>query len=210
MEELISVCVPKSAANYQLPDPALLMYFQNLDDRILWLNEPVDENTIEFVQRIIAWNMEDVGLPINERIPVKVFINSLGGYLNECLAVVDTMLMSKTPIYTICVGMAASAASLIFLGGSKRYILPNAKLLFHQGSAQVGGNAADVISCTEDYKKQLENMKELILRRCGKLEKRKLNSKWKTDWYVDAAEAIEIGAADTIISDIDELMRGTK
>lgn len=210
MEELISVCVPKSVANYQLPDPDLLMYYQNLDERILWLNDPVDANTIEFVQRIIQWNMEDVGMPVEDRIPIKIFINSPGGYLNECLAVVDTMLMSKTPIYTVCVGMAASAASLIYLGGTKRFILPNARLLFHQGSAQVGGNAADVISSTEDYKKQLENMKELILSRCEKLEKRKLNSKWKVDWYVDAEEAVSIGAADEIIHDIDELMRGTK
>lgn len=210
MEDLISICVLKSVANYQLPDPDLLMYYQNLDERILWLNDAVDSNTIEFVQRIITWNVEDVGLPSEDRIPIKIFINSPGGYLNECLAVVDTMLMSKTPIYTVCVGMAASAASLIYLGGSKRYILKNARLLFHQGSAQVGGNAADVISSTDDYKKQLKNMKDLILDRCGKLEKRKLDSKWKTDWYVDAEEAVNIGAADVIIHDIEELMRGTK
>lgn len=206
MEELISIAVPKSVANYQLPDPDLLLYFQNLDERILWLNDMVDASTLEFVQRIIAWNIEDAGLPIKERIPIKIFINSPGGYLHECLAVSDTMLMSETPIYTICVGLAASAASLIFLSGTVRYIMPSARLLFHQGSAQVGGNAADVLSSTDDYKKQLDIMKDLILSRCPKLEKRKLNSKWKTDWYVDAKEAIEIGAADMVVSNIKDLM----
>lgn len=203
---MISVCVPKSVANYQLPDPDLLLYFQNLDERILWLNDQVDATTMEFVQRIIQWNKEDIGLKIEERIPIKIFINSPGGYLHECLAVSDTMLMSETPIYTICVGLAASAASLIFLSGTVRYIMPSARLLFHQGSGQLGGNAADVLSGSDDYRKQLEIMKELILSRCSKLEKRKLNSKWKTDWYVDAAEALEIGAADIIIRNINDVM----
>lgn len=206
MEELISVCMPQQYANYQLPDPALLGYYKDLDERTLWLNEAVDANTMEFVQHIIRWNMEDVGIPVADRIPIKIYINSPGGYLHECLAVVDTMLMSKTPIYTVCVGLAASAASLIFIAGGERFMLPHSRLLFHQGSGQLGGNAADVLSGSEDYRKQLESMKELILSRCSKLEKRRLNNKWKTDWYVDAEEAVEIGAAAKIIYNIEELM----
>lgn len=206
MEELISTCVPRSVANYQLPDPALLMYYRDLDERVIWLTDVVDVNTLELVQHIMHWNMEDTGLPVEERIPIKIFISSPGGFLYECMAVVDTVLMSETPVYTVCVGLAASAASLIFLSGKKRFVLPHSRLMFHQGSAQVGGNAADVLSNTDDYRKQLESMKELILNRCRMLDKRKLNSKWKTDWYVDAEEAINIGAADAIIQKIEELM----
>lgn len=207
MEELISPCVPRDFANYKLPDPALLLYYQDLDDRVLWLNDVVDLTTLEITQRVIRWNMEDVGLQIEERVPIKIFINSPGGYLHEGLAVVDTMLMSKTPIYTICVGLAASAASLIFIAGSRRFMLPHSRLLFHQGSATLSGNASDVQSASKDYEKLVESMKSLILERCSKLNKAKLTKQWKSgDWYVNASEAIEMGAAEAVVENVEDLM----
>lgn len=207
MEEMISPCVPRAYANYKLPDPGLLLYYQDLDDRVLWLNDVVDVTTLEIVQRVIRWNMEDVGLKAEERIPIKVFINSPGGYLHEGLAVVDAMLMSVTPIYTVCVGLAASVASLIFIAGSRRFMLPHSRLLFHQGSATLSGNASDVQSASKDYEKSIESMKDLILSRCPGLDKRKMTQKWKAgDWYVDAEESVSIGAAETVIKNIEELM----
>lgn len=207
MEEMISPCVPRAYANYKLPDPGLLLYYQDLDDRVLWLNDVVDVTTLEIVQRVIRWNMEDVGLKAEERIPIKIFINSPGGYLHEGLAVVDAMLMSVTPIYTVCVGLAASAASLIFIAGSRRFMLPHSRLLFHQGSATLSGNASDVQSASKDYEKQIESMKDLILSRCPGLDKRKMTQKWKAgDWYVDAEESVSIGAAESVIKNIEELM----
>lgn len=207
MEEMVSPCVPRAYANYKLPDPGLLLYYQDLDDRVLWLNDVVDVTTLEIVQRVIRWNMEDVGLKAEERIPIKVFINSPGGYLHEGMAVVDAMLMSVTPIYTVCVGLAASAASLIFIAGSRRFMLPHSRLLFHQGSATLSGNASDVQSASKDYEKQIESMKDLILSRCPGLDKRKMTQKWKAgDWYVDAEESVSIGAAESVIKNIEELM----
>ena len=94
---------------------------------------------------ILRWNIEDAGKSTEERRPIKFYIMSYGGDLDYMWALVDIINMSKTPVHTINIGVAASAASLIFISGHKRIMAPNSKVIIHEGSTKVSGDAVKVM-----------------------------------------------------------------
>ena len=89
-----------------LPPPTLLEYYRRLNDReILW-NDLIDDGMIDIPMYIFKWNKEDKGLPVEERKPIKIFINSDGGTANVTLYTANVIALSKTPVITIGMGRA--------------------------------------------------------------------------------------------------------
>ena len=129
-----AIGIPQSIENLQLPDPALLYYYQNYADRVYWVEGEIDESIMDLSKLIIKCNHEDKGVPVEERKPIKIFISSPGGLLDETVSLVKLIGVSKTPVYTIDACYAYSAASLILISGHKRYAMPGTKCLFHSGS----------------------------------------------------------------------------
>lgn len=132
MEE-INIAIPSNIENMQLPSPELLTYYQNLENRTLWLDSDVDENWLEFSRKIIEWNREDKETVPEKRNPIKLMFFSYGGSLDVNNALIDTIKLSKTPVYGINIGQACSAGCFIYLACHKRLAFPNATFLIHQG-----------------------------------------------------------------------------
>lgn len=188
-----------------LPTPEMLNYYVFEKDRKLFLDQDVGDNCVEFAKIIMRWNQQDKDVPVEDRKPITLYVMSNGGYLQQMWCLVDVMLASKTPITTVCLGMAASAACLIFLAGSTRYMMPRSKLMIHEGSAEFSGRANEVVDSVDQYKEELRQMKQYIVERTS-IPAAIVNKKRKDDWYLDAKFCLENGACDKIITSVDEMV----
>lgn len=196
--------VPASVANMQLPDPDLRDYYRDETDRIFWIDANIDDNTLDLVKMIIHCNREDKGKNIEDRVPIKVMINSGGGDVQVMLTVIKTMKISKTPIYTICFSSAMSAAAEILAAGHKRYALPGTCVMVHSGSCSYGGTMEQAESCKKYVDALTKRATDEFVNNT-KIDAKTLKKKGASDWYMDENEALEKGVVDFIITDFDEI-----
>jgi ATP-dependent Clp protease protease subunit len=189
----------------KLPDPTLLDYYKRLSSRKIFWNDYVDETLVDFSMQIIEWNREDKDIPIEERIPIKIFINSNGGCLNSVMNFINTIQMSKTPIYTIAMGKAYSAGGLMLMAGHKRFIFPDTTALVHDGSTGAFGDTGKVIDNLEFTKKLEDKVKQYIMKNT-KITEELYKENFRRDWWMFSDEIIEYGIADKIIGDLDEII----
>ena len=194
-----------SDANLQLADPSLVQYYHDLANRSIWIDGEINVSTLDIVSKIIRWNREDKDKSIEERKPIKLFFLSPGGDLEIEEAVVSIIRLSQTPVWGIAMGMVASAASLIYLSCHKRFALPNAYLIIHQGSAQMGGNYDQMVAAMKDYEEQIERMTRFYIENTDYTEE-EIRANIKTDWYVRGEELLERKLITNWISTIDELL----
>ena len=194
-----------SDANLQLADPSLVQYYYDLANRSIWIDSEINASTLDIVSKIIRWNREDKGKPVDERKPIKLFFLSPGGDLEIEEAVVSTIRLSQTPVWGIAMGMVASAASLIYLSCHKRFALPNAYLIIHQGSAQMGGNYDQMVAAMKDYEEQIERMTKFYIENTDYTED-EIRTNIKTDWYVRGEELLQRKLITNWVSTIDELL----
>lgn len=193
-------------ANLQLPSPTLVQYYNDLENRVLWVDAEVDENCLDLVSKIIFWNRADKDTPIEKRKPIKIFFNSPGGDLDIEETLVSIIKISKTPVWGVALGMVASAASLIYLSCHRRFALPNSYFIFHQGScANVSGSYSEVQAAMSDYKAQVEKMEQFYIENTLYPEE-VIKEKIQNDWYIHADEAKEYNVITDIVEDIDVLL----
>ena len=188
-----------------LPDPTMLNYYTFANERKLFLEEDVGFPIMEMIKMIMRWNQMDKDVPVEQRKPIIIYIMSDGGYMCYMWAMLDAMLTSKTPIITVNLGVAASAASLIFLAGSKRYMMPTANVIIHEGSTELAGDANKVMDAIKNYDIELAKMKAFILSRTS-ITPRVMKNKSKDDWYIDAKTCLEYGVCHKIVESLDEIM----
>ena len=202
--ESMSIILPKEAANLQLPDPELRNFYVDLEHRVFWLDEEVTPYLLELIKYIIQWNAEDMCTPIEKRLPIRIYFFSPGGDLDINYALIDTIKMSKTPIYGINIGQCASAAAYIFLSCHKRFMLPHAYFIFHQGSGTISGTFEQICAQMEDYQNQVEELSGFMLEHTDYSDE-EVASKIVGEWYVRKDEAIQKGVVHEIINDISML-----
>lgn len=200
----IMLYVPQNIANLQLPDEELLAFYQDLENRVLWVDDEISELSLLYVKNILRWNKEDEDIPIEERKPIKLLFHSVGGDLDIQSMISNIIALSKTPIIGVAMGMVASAAAYIYLSCHKKYMLPSSYFLFHKGSIGINGNANDVLSLIEDYQEQLDVLIKKIVSSTDFTEE-EVMSNIGADWYVRASLAIEKKVADKVIDDISDL-----
>jgi ATP-dependent Clp protease protease subunit len=189
-----------------LPDPDLLTYYNQVAKRELFINEFIDEYLIDYSKLIIDWNFQDRNLSIEEKIPIKIFINTNGGCLNSALNLINIMQLSKTPIYTIAMGKAYSAGALLLMAGNKgkRFIFPDTSVLIHDGSTGAIGDTGKVIDSLEFTQKQEERLKKYILANTN-ITPKLYEKNYRRDWFLFSDEIINYSIADKIISDLDDV-----
>lgn len=192
-------------ASLALPDPSLLQYYKDLEERVLWIEGEISENLMEFEKLILKWNREDRGLDPSERRPIKMYINSPGGLLHETLSFIGMMQLSATPIHTINAGVAYSAASLILIAGHKRYAMPNSKCLIHSGSGGFGGTYEQTQEQAKEYKSCIDNMKSFILEHTT-IPTRTYNKNAPKDWYINTDDCLSLGIVDEIVESLDDIL----
>ena len=200
----IVVSIPERA-NATIPDPSLLWYYEDLEDRVYQLVGEVDEGLLDFSRHVIRWNREDKDKPVEERKPIKLFFFSPGGSLDINYSVIDIIRLSKTPIIGINMGVCCSAAAYIYLACHKRYMLPHSYFVFHQGSSQMSGTYGEVVAIMTDYQNQVAELSSFMEERTT-YSIEEITDNIVTEWYVREEEALEKGVCHEVIEDIEVLL----
>jgi ATP-dependent Clp protease protease subunit len=134
---------------------------------------------------------------------IKFYINSPGGVVTSGMVMYDTMQLIKSPVSTICMGLAASMGSILLSGGKKgnRYIYPSGEVMIHQPS--LGGYIRGVSADLEIQARQTQRVKEMgariLAQNCGKTQEQIMRD-FDRDYWMDPKEAVEYGIVDKIIS----------
>lgn len=142
----------------------------------------------------------------NKDKPVRIVINSPGGAVDAGYAIYDVMRFVRSPVHSICAGLAASAATVILLGAKKehRYSLPNTRFLIHQPSMGIQGQASDVAIGAREVLKLRQKVNELLARETGNpIEK--IAEDTRRDHWMSAEEAKTYGLITTIVQNAGEL-----
>ena len=182
----------------------------DLKERRLFINDEIDSGIIDsIVYHILRYNKEDKGLAIKDRKPIYLFLNSNGGSVVDGYGVIDVMMTSKTPIYTINQASCFSMGFLIFLAGQKRYAMPRSEFLMHDGSTFSWDSMAKAKDRMEFEAVQLEQVtKQYILSRT-KIDEKLYDEKYRVEWYMLPEEAKRLGICTDIIGidcDIDDIV----
>lgn len=199
------VLIPNGLENLQLPAPELLSYYQDLENRCIWIDDEIREDTLEIAKRIIEWNREDRVLPVDQRQPIKIFFFSPGGSLDVYRTLGDIIRLSVTPVYGYNMGVAYSAAAFMYLHCHKRFMLPTASFLFHNGSAKLSGDYDQVIASVVEYQSQVDELSSIIIERTLYTEE-EVKEKITGEWYIRKQEALDKGVCHNIIDNISLLL----
>lgn len=178
-------------------------------DRNLFLAQQVNQDSINKIsQAIIEINEEDDALHKMYKLhdlvykpkPIKLYIDSYGGYVYQCFGLLGIMKASKTPVHTIVTGCAMSCGFLIAVSGHTRFGYPKATYMYHQVSSVAVGKVKDL---EEDVieTKRLQKMIEDITIENTKITEKKLGKiyKSKKDWFMDSEEALKLKVIDEIL-----------
>jgi len=136
-----------------------------LRERIVFLNGPVDDNMSALVCAQLLFLESE-----NPKKEISMYVNSPGGVVTSGLAIYDTMQYIKSPVTTVCMGMAASMGSLLLCAGAagQRVALPNARVMVHQPSGGFRGQASDIERHAEDIIKLKKRLNEIYVKHCGR------------------------------------------
>ena len=121
---------------------------EDSEGRRIYINADIDDGVIDTaVYHILRYNRLDKehNIPIGERRPILIYENSVGGSIIACFSLIDTILISDTPIYTVNIGVCFSAALLVYMAGHKRYSMQHSQFLLHEGQIS-GADRKDRIS----------------------------------------------------------------
>ena len=197
--------IPEGIENLQLPSPTLRDYYRDEEDRIFWLNDTVETCAEDLIKMIIRCNKEDKGKPVEDRKPIKIFIDSPGGEVAFMWTIINMINISKTKVITINYCTAFSAAAEILAAGHERLAFPGSHVMLHNGSCAYGGQA-DQVESQKKYFDKLSKKTVAQLLAKTKIDPKAFKKKAVVDWYLDENEAFENGIVDRIITDFDEIL----
>lgn len=172
------------------------IYSRLLKDNIIFLGTPIDDQIANLiVAQLLFLEAEDPEKDIN------IYINSPGGSVTAGLAIYDTIQFIRPDVTTICVGMCASMGALLLTAGAKgkRFALPNSRILIHQPSGGMQGQATDVRIHAEELIRIRELTSQILAKHTGQsLEQ--IESDVERDRYLSAVQAKEYGLIDEVIA----------
>jgi ATP-dependent Clp protease protease subunit len=172
------------------------IYSRLLKERIIFLGDAIEDHLANLIiAQLLFLDSEDPEKDIS------LYINSPGGVVNSGLAIYDTMQYLRAPVSTICIGMAASMAAVLLAAGSKgkRYALPNARVMIHQGSGGFRGNAPDAIIQMKEWEFLVQRNNEILSRHTGQpLEK--VTKDTDRDYFMSPEDARDYGIIDAVYS----------
>jgi ATP-dependent Clp protease protease subunit len=182
--------------------PASTAFDRLLDQRILVLGEPVDDdNANRLVAQLLMLSADD------PRSDICLYINSPGGSVMAGLAIYDTMQLIPNDVATVALGFAASMGQILLCSGApgKRCALPSAQIVMHEGSAGLGGSAADVEIQAGNIQATLDRMRGLIARHTGHAIEEVVRDIGRDRWF-DAQQAKDYGFIDHIVTSLDQIV----
>ena len=204
-DDIMMIQIPKNVENLSLPDPSLVSFYKELERRTVWIDGEVDINCLEIERYILNFNKEDVGKPVEERTPIKLMLFTPGGDLDVNNSLIQLIMLSKTPVWAVNMGVAQSSGAFVFLACHKRLAMPKSVFLLHQGSASMAGTHEQIEQVTTEYKRQISELTDFVERRT-KMPRKTISNKIRKEWFVGADEALELGICDKIVDSIEELL----
>lgn len=193
MSNLVPVVIEQTSRGERSYD----IFSRLLNDRIIMLNEPVSSESASLVvAQLLFLESADCDKDI------QFYINSPGGSVTDAFAIIDTMNYIKCDVSTICLGMAASAASLLLASGTKgkRFALNNSEVLIHQPSISGGlqGQATDIKIHSDWLIRTKKKLNEMFSSLTGQpIEK--IENDMERDHFMSAEEAKSYGIIDDIL-----------
>lgn len=178
------------------------LFSRLLDERIIFLGDEVNDDVANIViSQLLYLQSED------PKKDITMYINSPGGSVVSMWAMIDTMNLISCDVSTVCVGLAASAASAMLVSGTKgkRFILPHAKVMIHQPMGGAKGQATDIKIVAEEILKTREEMYQYMVQKTGQ-KYEKISTDMERDFYMAAEESLKYGIVDKIIG-LDEIKK---
>lgn len=186
---------PGSSSMERIMEGAFLYDKKFLEQRKIFLwGEVNDKTSRDITNRLLYMEAMDPGKEIS------FYINSPGGMITSGMVIYDTMQMISSPVSTICMGMAASMASILLSGGAKgkRYIFPHGEVMIHQPSGGGRGTSADLEIMARQIQKAKEIGAKIIAENCGQTFE-KVMEDFDRDYWMDAQESKKYGIVDSIL-----------
>lgn len=189
------ILIPTVIEKTSYGERAYDIYSRLLKDRIIFLGTAIDDHVANIVvaQLLFLANQD----PEQD---IKVYINSPGGSVTAGLAIYDTMQFIEPAVSTICIGMAASMASVLLAAGApgKRFCLPNSEVMIHQVMGGTQGQASDIQIHAERIVKMKKHLNSILAKHSGQsIEKVERDA--DRDYFMSAEEAVKYGLVDKVI-----------
>ncbi len=166
-----------------------------LENRIIFLAGYINEESTRDVIMALLYLQS-----IKKDQDINLYINSRGGYIEETLAIYDTMQFLACDVATYCVGQAASGAAVILAAGAKgkRFALPNSKIMLHQPYGGITGQAEDIRIQAEEILKSKYTLNKILAHHTGQAVE-KIEQETERDRFMDPTEAKDYGIVDEIL-----------
>ena len=193
--------IPMVVESHARGDRAFDIYSLLLKERIIFLGTPISDQVANaIIAQLLYLDREDPERDIN------VYINSPGGVITSGLAIYDTLHLIRPPVSTICIGMAASMATVLLCAGTagKRYALPNSTIHMHQPVSGAQGQASDIEIAAREILRMQDKMRQIISTHTGQPYE-KVARDTDRDYYLSAEEAREYGLIDDVLSSPDQV-----
>lgn len=171
------------------------IYSRLMKDRIIYIYEEIDADVGTAVSAALLW------LNSRSKDPIEIMINSPGGTVADGLfTIYDTMNYIESPVHTLCIGTAYSAAAVILAAGAPGYrrAMPNAEIMIHELSSGYEGRQSEIERDSERLKKINDKLIKYVSLHTGKSIK-EVDSLMRVDTFFDAEEALEFGLIDSIV-----------
>ena len=172
------------------------IYSLLLKERIIFLGTPINDQVANLlVAQLLYLDREDP-----ER-DISIYINSPGGVISSGLAILDTMNLIRPDVSTICVGLAASMATVLLCAGTKgkRYALPNSTVHMHQPIGGAQGQASDVEIAAREMLRLQDKVRQMISESTGQPYE-KIAKDTDRDYYLTSAQAKDYGLIDEVLN----------
>lgn len=166
-----------------------------LRERIIMLNMPINDQVANvIISQLLYLDREDPDKDIS------LYIHSPGGVVTAGLAIYDTMQLIRPEVSTICLGMAASMATILLTAGAKgkRYALPHATIHMHQVLGGAQGQAADIVIAAKEIMRLDDIIRAIMVKHTGQTMER-IQHDTDRDFYLNPVQAIEYGLIDQVL-----------
>ncbi len=170
------------------------IYSRLLKERIIFLTGPIYDQVASLICAQLLFLESE-----NPSKDISFYINSPGGVVTAGLAMYDTMQYIRSPVSTVCIGMAASAGSLLLTAGAKgkRFALPNSQVMIHQPSGGASGQATDIEIQAREILKTRARLNQIYVHHTGQ-DLAAIEAKMERDTYLTATEARDFGLVDEV------------
>jgi ATP-dependent Clp protease, protease subunit len=187
--------IPMVVEKTPIGERAYDIYSRLLRERIIFLGSAIDDDVANTViAQLLFLESED------PKSDIRLYINSPGGSVYAGMAIYDTMQLVKPDVSTVCVGMAMSMAAVLLSAGKKgkRFVLPNSKVMIHQGSAGFQGTPSDIEITAKEVITMRKRLDQILSETTGQPLSR-VEKDTDRDYYMDSKEAKKYGVIDEVI-----------